>query len=401
MSRTNAGNLPTSRHTAAASHSSDSSSSRTASPRRAYAATLRALGDTKANSTVAHFCCPFVATVVTGTAILLHFFRTPADTFSTDQPPYPHHGKIEALLQMLWLTGNSFVLALEGADDDVGLIGHYEFCTESSYELYPLWILNHIISFAAQNEHNDIVTGIFDTLVGAIGTEIDETRPTQLHFSVSALLKKIRLLLPYHIYPPDTVIPKLEGNFFKNILKIREHRLDLYSYKAPSGIPRKISVFLHSRHIIRSGCFIVLPLLVYSAATMLHTMAVLPTAVLGLIIADSLWTLVLRTNSTAPRYTSAHNFSCSNQDNVYPDLSGPAIKHPALAVRSTVRALRTKDWHKKRIYWGQWRTSLSQVFYRLLLLFYYCGERGDASFLKEQVATIQSDVADFSESFGC
>ncbi|KAH6940163.1 hypothetical protein HPB50_025971 [Hyalomma asiaticum] len=107
MSRTNAGNLPTSRHTAAASHSSDSSSSRTASPRRAYAATLRALGDTKANSTVAHFCCPFVATVVTGTVILLHFFRTPADTFSTDQPPYAHHGKIEALLQMLWLTGNS------------------------------------------------------------------------------------------------------------------------------------------------------------------------------------------------------------------------------------------------------------------------------------------------------
>ncbi|KAL1471636.1 hypothetical protein MTO96_039831 [Rhipicephalus appendiculatus] len=295
-----------------------------------------------------------------------------------------------------------FVLALDTEEENLKTTDPYVFCELSSHGLYPLWILNHIMSFDLLTEHNNVVMRVFNTLADTIGTEINETFPSKLPFPATHLLKKIRLVLPHQLYPLDTIIPKLDGNFFKNVLKIREHRLTYWTYKAPSGVPQRLVKYLRPDYGVQSGCFLILSLPVYSAVPLRHTMTVLPMAVLGFAIADSLWTVLLDTNWTGVQSTTVNNSLCSDQGGI--DRTAPVkllLKYPLRAIRSTVRAFRTADWHKKDKYFGQWRTSLSQIFYRLLLVFNFCPDQENAHLAEEEVAEIQSEISDFSESFEC
>ncbi|KAL1446990.1 hypothetical protein MTO96_044425 [Rhipicephalus appendiculatus] len=296
----------------------------------------------------------------------------------------------------------AFVLALGHEEEKLVNSQRYGFCASSSFGLYPLWILNHIMPFDLQTEHNGVVMRVFNTLVDAIDTEIGKIFPTKFPFSVRHLLKKIRLVLPHHLYPLDTVIPKLDANFFWNVLKIREHRLNFWSYKAPPGLPQRLVKYLRLDYGVQSGCFVVLPLPVYSAVPFRRTMTVLPMAVLGFAMADSLWAVVLDTNWTDLQGSIIHNSVCSDQRRIHRTAPLKRLKkHPLHAIRSTVRAFRTAEWHKKDIYFGQWRTSLSQIFYRLLVVFNFCTFEENTHFLEQSVASILSEIADFSESFEC
>ncbi|KAL3237643.1 hypothetical protein MRX96_048183 [Rhipicephalus microplus] len=154
---------------------------------------------------------------------------------------------------------------------------------------------------------------VFNTLVDAIGTEIGEAFPMRFPVSVVHLLKRIQLVLPNHLYPLDTLIPKLDGNFFSNTLKVREHRLDFWSYKAHSGIPQGLVKYLGPEYGVQSGCFVVPPLVEYSVIPLRNTMNVLPMAVLGFVLADSLWTVLLDSNWSVGQNSTVRNSLCSDQ----------------------------------------------------------------------------------------
>ncbi|KAL3191180.1 hypothetical protein MRX96_019411 [Rhipicephalus microplus] len=197
---------------------------------------------------------------------------------------------LQPVAMVLIVLHASFVLSLDTEEEKSGTSDRYAFCLLSSYGMNPLWMLSHIMSLRLPNEHNSVVMRIFNTLVETIGTEIDEKLTFRLPFPASTLLKKIILVLPHYLYPLNTVIPKLDSSFFSNTLKLQKHRLDYWSYQAPPGIPRRLPFYLHPKHGVQSGCFMVLPLLVYSAVALQRTMTVLPMAVLGFVIADNLWT---------------------------------------------------------------------------------------------------------------
>ncbi|KAH7965680.1 hypothetical protein HPB49_009771 [Dermacentor silvarum] len=310
---------------------------------------------------------------------------------------------IQPVTTALVLLHAGFALALDNTTGKEGYGNHIELCTLSSYDLYPLWILSNMLSFAPKTEHNEVIMRVFNSLVDTIDTELEETHEINLRVPVRHLLKKIKLVLPSHIYPLDLAIPRLGSNFLANILKLRQHRLDLWSYRAPSGIPQRIAMHFDTGRAVQSGCFIVIPLLAYSAVSLDRTMTVLPMAGLGFMLADNLWNVVLNTNWTHLRDPTMENLFCTGKADInLTDRKEHIIKHPLHALRSTVRALRTAGWHKKQIYWTHWRTSLSEIFYRLLLVFYYCGHTvRDGLSPQEEVASILSQSADFIESFGC
>ncbi|XP_075535080.1 uncharacterized protein LOC142570595 [Dermacentor variabilis] len=51
--------------------------------------------------------CPVIAAAVTGAAIFLQYLKAPTDTDSTHTAPHSYSTAMEAMLQMLWLTGNN------------------------------------------------------------------------------------------------------------------------------------------------------------------------------------------------------------------------------------------------------------------------------------------------------
>ncbi|KAL1462182.1 hypothetical protein MTO96_027197 [Rhipicephalus appendiculatus] len=63
-----------------------------------------------------------------------------------------------------------FVLALDNEKENFGTTDRHVFCELSSHGLYPLWILNHIMSFDLLTEHNNVVMRVFNTLADTIGT---------------------------------------------------------------------------------------------------------------------------------------------------------------------------------------------------------------------------------------
>ncbi|KAL3217741.1 hypothetical protein MRX96_050939 [Rhipicephalus microplus] len=60
----------------------------------------------------------------------------------------------------------AFKLSLHNQEETLGTSDRYGFCASSSYELYPLWMLNNIMSFDLQTEHNGVVMRVFNTFGG-------------------------------------------------------------------------------------------------------------------------------------------------------------------------------------------------------------------------------------------
>ncbi|XP_065301828.1 uncharacterized protein [Dermacentor albipictus] len=282
---------------------------------------------------------------------------------------------------------------------------HYydELCSVSTSDLTSLWMVSHILSFSARTEHNQVILSIFSSLVDTIVTEAEDMLVSNNSIPVRQLLRKLTLVLPYHVYPVDMTIPNLESNFFLNILLVRLHRLAYWNYVAPAGIPERVVKALSIWQLHSTKDYVVIPLAQYTKVALQSTMTLLPMALLGFVMADSIWSALFQAASVF--HGGSDVFKCDARDGAHyagADNYLRIVERPLRALRSSVRTLNTNGWHKKHIYTGQWRMSLSQIFYRLVMFCHYCDapHRTVAS-LRGEVATFITRSADFLEAFDC
>ncbi|KAL1471635.1 hypothetical protein MTO96_039830 [Rhipicephalus appendiculatus] len=78
-----------------------------ASRHRPAVATHRVLRVTSSRCDLTLLFCPVIAAAVTGAAIFLHFSKTSTEASSKDPETHSYTRSMDAMLQMLWRTGNS------------------------------------------------------------------------------------------------------------------------------------------------------------------------------------------------------------------------------------------------------------------------------------------------------
>ncbi|KAL1468153.1 hypothetical protein MTO96_025633 [Rhipicephalus appendiculatus] len=105
MPESNEEQLSASNHSGDAARSADST--RTASQHRPSVVASHALRNSSSRRTPTIFLCPVIAAAVTGAAIFLQFFNTSTDTLPKDPATVSYSRSMDAMLQMLWRTGNS------------------------------------------------------------------------------------------------------------------------------------------------------------------------------------------------------------------------------------------------------------------------------------------------------
>ncbi|KAH7962920.1 hypothetical protein HPB52_018654 [Rhipicephalus sanguineus] len=278
----------------------------------------------------------------------------------------------------------------------------HEYCEMTASQLLPLWVLSALLTFSPKTEHNQVVFSTFDSLVKAIQKELIEFLLPEDVSRAKRELERIKPLLPYHVYPLDIEIPRLGDNHFKNLLRVREYRLTSSRYQTPSGIPGSAaeSIMLFFPTLVPG--YVTIPLGLYTAAKLKPPMLLQPMALIGLLVADNMWSALFQANLTDAGKKAMSNLRCKHPYENRENALQRSLKWPLRALVSCVRAIGASEWHKKSIIWGQWSTSLSQIFYHLAVVYFYCQDPAqDTNLAKSDVTRFLNGITDFLEAFGC
>ncbi|KAK8763612.1 hypothetical protein V5799_033779, partial [Amblyomma americanum] len=123
---------------------------------------------------------------------------------------------MEAAVAMIW----------DGVTANLTANGLYGFCERAARTLRPVWALNDLIHFAPKTEHNHAIIATFQRLADTIKKQLKESLNSQDANLLEQKLKRMRLYLPYQIYPIDLALPSLiADNYFYNELRLRQWRL--------------------------------------------------------------------------------------------------------------------------------------------------------------------------------
>ncbi|KAH7965761.1 hypothetical protein HPB49_010579 [Dermacentor silvarum] len=277
----------------------------------------------------------------------------------------------------------------------------HEYCEKTASQLLPLWSLGVLFSFSPKTEHNQVIISTFDALVQVIHEEVREILEPEDALHAEQELRRIRPLLPYHVYPLELQIPRLGNNHFVNLLYVREYRLISSRYRTPSGIPQSAAESITLLYPTQMPGYVTIPLGLYTAIKLEPSMALRSMALIGLAMADNLWTALFEANWTDGGQKVMSSLRCNRQVN-RPSMFQRSLKWPLRALVSCIRALSISDWHKNNVIWGQWSTSLSQVFYHLAVIYFYCRDTTlEAKRMRSEVAEFLYGISDFLEAFGC
>ncbi|KAH6939596.1 hypothetical protein HPB50_019936 [Hyalomma asiaticum] len=277
----------------------------------------------------------------------------------------------------------------------------HEYCEITASQLMPLWVLSVLLTFSAQTEHNQAVVSTFDSLVEEIQKELGEVLGPDDVLRAKQELERIKPLLPYHVYPLETELPILGDNHFTNLLRVREHRLNSSRYRTPSGIPASAAESITLMYPTLTPGYVTIPLGLYTATRLEPPMRLRPMALIGLLVADTMWSALFQANWTDGGKKAMSRLRCSPYGSAE-NLFHRSLKWPLRALVSCVRALGISDWHKDSIIWGQWSTSLSQIFYHLAVIYFYCQDpTQDTKLPRTDVTLFLSSITDFLEAFRC
>ncbi|KAH9370669.1 hypothetical protein HPB48_014024 [Haemaphysalis longicornis] len=283
----------------------------------------------------------------------------------------------------------------------------YDFCANEAFALHPVWELNELMSFGANTEHNDILLNTFDALVLAIKAQLVGALNEEDMSRVDKMLNNLQLLLPYHVYPLDLPLPSLVADdFFLNILLVRQWRLTTDRYRPPRGIADVQLHFMRYGSLGVTADYLSAPTAVYRYTMLDRTFAVTPMAVFGFSVADLLWRLLANLPWTpAGRAAFERLLSPDKQARNKGPLEG-FLHYPLLALKSSIHGLRMRGyahWNAEIHHWGQWRFTITQLFFRILVYTTYCyyDQEEEAAEARHVVSVLTRLTEDFLEAFQC
>ncbi|KAL1414724.1 hypothetical protein MTO96_000842 [Rhipicephalus appendiculatus] len=206
-------------------------------------------------------------------------------------------------------------------------------------------MLNHMLTFAATTMHNNVITSVFDALVDTIEAEVSAIPHVVNDSEARRLLRKLRLVLPYHVYPMDTPIPELNANFFRNLLLVRQYRLVYDRYEPPGDILFDLVQHVEDFYPVNFKKFICVPMPMYTSLALHSKSSIQAVAIFGVMIADAIWSAVMKSSVW-------HRGPCKDkQDSTSDDDSELIMRWPRRAFASSIRALRTPSWNED-VLWG-------------------------------------------------
>ncbi|KAK8769212.1 hypothetical protein V5799_014321 [Amblyomma americanum] len=184
---------------------------------------------------------------------------------------------------------------------------------------------------------------------------------------LKAFFKDLSLITPNNV--SRVVVPRPSPVFAENLLKGRAYNIDvnrerLRGLRGLRSITYAAVEFLGERRLI-------IPAAVYGHIyTSSGDNQLLNAAILGQILAEALWVMVLygmewkpETSANIDRFTECFVRNYLESDDTFSPENVEALSVRALGISSVARALEGSGWHTARVAWNIWRLSHAQFFY--------------------------------------
>ncbi|KAH6934105.1 hypothetical protein HPB50_020043 [Hyalomma asiaticum] len=241
-------------------------------------------------------------------------------------------------------------------------------CTDSIRKLNGLWGL---FQAELQTSHEkDVQARNVFAAVRQVAQEQLRSSPLIEPEDAEELKKafdNVSLILPVFANKLSLTTPNATPDFAENVLAGRAYNLDLR--KARMSILSAKRTFTHRHAHVVDDRYILLPSNTYNFIRAGLTRSKLPNmALMGQLLAESLWLMALNTISWRP--TTAANiakfkdcFVRTYLEGNVADVDAEYALYSALGLSTVLGTLNSTEWHKVKIAWSLWRLSDAQFFY--------------------------------------
>lgn len=244
----------------------------------------------------------------------------------------------------------------------------FEICTNSIFILHGLWGLFQA-ELLTSHEKDVQAKNIFVSVKDAArelfrNSTLFETEDAD---KLERFFKNVTLLTPMSMSRTDVPVPTATSDFAQNLLNGRVYNLNLetarLSVLAAKRMTRYGEVFLvDDRYLLVSAT-------TYSFIRTGSNNARLPNmALLGQILAESLWAMALRniewkSETGANIKRMQYCFVKAYLKDAPRDLDADQVFYSALGLSTVLSALNSTDWHAVKVAWSLWTLSDAQFFY--------------------------------------
>ncbi|KAH6929010.1 hypothetical protein HPB50_022387 [Hyalomma asiaticum] len=281
---------------------------------------------------------------------------------------------------------------------------YFAVCQKLAFRFEAVAVLSAIQQRTRTAQHDFALGAVFQSVAAAVTSQVSRSFPssTDAPRAVSRL-RELRLLLPSEVVPLDTPLPTLGASYARNYLLAETFDLSLNRFKpAKEDLGASaVTALLASRPSV-IGTHVILPVALYAALDLAsHTDVVVPMSVVGVDLADALWSFVFR-GSWGRETTSmlSEYYRCRDS---HRGLSTLRFQHPVLSLGTALSTTRGASWNDKFTV-GELsiETSRSEVFYTLFVMHHYClSPRKTRAALAAEVDYLTGTSVDFARAFGC
>ncbi|KAK8764688.1 hypothetical protein V5799_032705 [Amblyomma americanum] len=292
------------------------------------------------------------------------------------------------------------------------------FCDDQIVKIYPLWDMVSTQQMTSP-ERDAVVLALFDTVAAAVLAEAEAAFSVIVDINqMRNLLEDVRIVLAANLTAPyGRLLPSLSENYFENKFELREFHYQVKSVNDARRLPGlyRFRSNLFQAFVDRAGAQIVISASVYSLLSFNNgssgggsvdggdtSISIVNAAVLGVMIADVLWeVLLVATNwPSHTRHDLFQHMRCLH--NFTGGVLTTSLRFPVLSLRATLRVVSTPHWHHRATTFGFHSLSASQVFFMLFLVHHSCHSLATGSGKPGmKVSTFLRHFEEFCEAFGC
>ncbi|KAH7959893.1 hypothetical protein HPB49_014764 [Dermacentor silvarum] len=304
---------------------------------------------------------------------------------------------------LLWHT---VVSGLRAFDVETGTVSSrvFEICSNSIIKLSGLWGL-----FQAELLTSDEKDVQARTIFAAIRDTAYEQFKSSPFFEtedvdeLKRFLKNVNLLLPLFMSKASIPVPSATPDFAQNLLNGRAYNLELRRARLSILAADRMLSYREVK-IVEDRYLLLLPNMYNFIRTGSSTSKLPNMAVLGQLLAESLWVMAFYNINWKPRtQVNIEKFmDCfvkTYLKDVMYDADAENTIYSALGLSTVLGALNSTEWHTVKIAWSLWRLSDAQFLY--VLNSYHRCPKSSSTAARAQINVPLMYNEDFAKAYKC
>ncbi|KAK8760822.1 hypothetical protein V5799_027913 [Amblyomma americanum] len=284
---------------------------------------------------------------------------------------------------------------------------YFAYCQDvSTYVVGPLLIVDKMQTLNAGQPHDVKLQTYFRLITKAVAERARTLVAPEDIDSVRNYVQRTRLLLPSEVFRMDLSLPQLTNDYARNYLVMWKSQWTFFNIALPDDFPRLVVVRSAVGWLpVSFNNIVLLPIKAYATLNITSALDdVVPLATLGMLMADVVWSSVLRSKWSAETYqrVKRHRMCVDQEKRIQ---RGTRFYYPKLSLDAALDAARHGHWNATMIFYSHrlLRTSRSQLFFLLVIFHFYCSAAKYSSSVYRRSESnylfLHSD--DFREAFGC